>query len=123
MVSLRGKTIQIVANPDYRTRFAFLKSFEPGTGKPVYYCEGEESYHEIAKDQSERAVVPGDCAYLYVENYGTNPNTYELYRSTSLTATGWSKVGSFSPPPGGNCRHGCVIRIDEKTYRRLQAAY
>ena len=65
----------------------------------------------------------GAWFYLYVENYGTNPNTYELYRSTSLTATGWSKVGSFSPPPGGNCRHGCVIRIDEKTYRRLQAAY
>ncbi len=61
--------------------------------------------------------------YLYVENYGANPNVYELYRSASLTATGWSKVSSFSPPPGGNCRHGCVIHIDERIYRRLQSAY
>ena len=61
--------------------------------------------------------------YLYVENYDDESNIYELYRSTSLTASGWSKVTSFTPPSTTNCRHGCVIPIDAKVYRRLQAVY
>ncbi|MBR5043104.1 MAG: hypothetical protein IKX67_07670 [Bacteroidales bacterium] len=62
--------------------------------------------------------------YLYVENYGSDPHVYELYRSTSLTASGWSQVTSFTPPTTQSiCRHGCVIPIDATVYSRLEAAY
>lgn len=65
----------------------------------------------------------GGYWYLYAENYDDNSNIYELYRSTSLTASGWTKVTSFTPPSTTNCRHGCVVPIDAKVYRRLEAAY
>ncbi len=65
----------------------------------------------------------GTYWYLYAENYDDESNVYELYRSTSLTASGWSKVSSFTPPSTTNCRHGCVVPIDAKVYRRLEAAY
>jgi len=63
--------------------------------------------------------------YLYVENYHDDAHVYELYTSTSLTVSGpWTQNNSFTPPANANgCRHGCVIPIDAKTYRRLQAAY
>ena len=62
--------------------------------------------------------------YLYVENYDSDPNVYELYRSTSLTASGWTKVSGFTPPTTQSiCRHGCVIPIDATVYSRLEAAY
>lgn len=63
--------------------------------------------------------------YLYVEYYGGSDNIYECYQATSLTSS-WSKVNSFTPPTaksGSICRHGCVVPVDAKTYRRLQAAY
>ncbi len=66
----------------------------------------------------------GNYYYMYVEYY--EDHVYELYRSTSLTTSNWTKVSSFVPPTGTgddrNCRHGCVIRVDERTYRRLQTA-
>ena len=65
----------------------------------------------------------GSYWYLYAENYDDESNVYELYRSTSLTASGWTKVSNFTPPSTTNCRHGCVVPIDAKVYRRLEAAY
>ena len=64
--------------------------------------------------------------YLYVENYHDDAHVYELYYSTSLTASGpWTQnTSTFAPPANANgCRHGCVVPIDAKTYRRLEAAY
>lgn len=67
----------------------------------------------------------GNYYYLFVEYY--EDHIYELYRSTSLTSIfTWTKVTSFTPPTGTgadrNCRHGCVIKVDERTYRRLETA-
>jgi hypothetical protein len=60
--------------------------------------------------------------YLYVEDYTVH--RYELYRSPSITrGTVWEKVEEMSPPPGDNCRHGCIIRVNEEIYRKLQATY
>ena len=60
--------------------------------------------------------------YLYVENYSVHQ--YELYRSSSLTSNKvWNKVEAFTPPPGDNCRHGCIIHIDEQIYVKIQNAY
>ena len=61
--------------------------------------------------------------YMYVENYQDGEQEYELYRSNSLSASDWSKVNEFTPPSATNCRHGCVIPIDAKVYRQLEAAY
>ena len=61
--------------------------------------------------------------YMYVENYQDGEQEYELYRSNSLSASDWSKVNEFAPPSATNCRHGCVIPIDAKVYRQLEAAY
>lgn len=62
--------------------------------------------------------------YLYAENYDSSTNVYELYQSTSLTASSWSKVSNFTPPVTQSiCRHGCVIPIDATVYSRLEAAY
>jgi hypothetical protein len=63
----------------------------------------------------------GNYWYLYVEYYNTH--IYELYRSASLNNINWTKMDSFTPPSNTNCRHGCVIPIDAKVYRRLQSAY
>ena len=69
----------------------------------------------------------GTYWYLYVENYNgddpPNTNYYELYRSASITSSNWSLVSTFTPPSTTNCRHGCVVPIDAKVYRRLEAAY
>lgn len=66
----------------------------------------------------------GNYYYMYVEYY--EDHVYELYRSTSLSSSNWTQVSSFTPPTGTgddrNCRHGCVIKVDERTYRRLQTA-
>lgn len=63
-----------------------------------------------------------DYWYLYVEDYTVHQ--YELYRSASLTnGKVWEKVETMTPPPGDNCRHGCVLRIDEAIYKKLQATY
>ena len=60
--------------------------------------------------------------YLYVENYDSH--VYELYRSTSLSASGWNQVTSFTAPATQSiCRHGCVIPINATVYSRLEAAY
>lgn len=60
--------------------------------------------------------------YLYVEDYTVHH--YELYRSSSLTSgKAWDNVKAFSPPPGDNCRHGCIIRLDEEVYSKLKATY
>ena len=64
--------------------------------------------------------------YLYVENYHDDAHVYELYYSTSLTASGpWTQnTSTFAPPANANgCRHGCVVPIDAKTYRRLENSY
>lgn len=63
--------------------------------------------------------------YLYVENYHDDAHVYELYYSNSLTVSGpWTQNNSFTPPANANgCRHGCVVPIDAKTYRRLEAIY
>ncbi|MBO4340937.1 MAG: hypothetical protein J5835_05865 [Bacteroidales bacterium] len=62
--------------------------------------------------------------YLYVENYDSDPHVYELYRSNSLSASGWEKVAGFTPPTTQSiCRHGCVIPIDATVYSRLEAVY
>lgn len=64
----------------------------------------------------------GEYWYLYVEDYTVHH--YELYRSTSLTDDSvWEKVEAMTPPPGDNCRHGCIIRVDESIYRKLKDTY
>ena len=60
--------------------------------------------------------------YMYVEDYTVH--RYELYRSSSITRnTVWDKVEEMSPPPGDNCRHGCIIHVEENIYRKLQSTY
>lgn len=60
--------------------------------------------------------------YMYVEDYTVH--RYELYRSASIeNGSLWEKVSAMTPPPGDNCRHGCVIRIDETIYRKLKDTY
>jgi hypothetical protein len=64
----------------------------------------------------------GTYWYMYVEDYTVH--RYELYRSASLTnGNVWEKVPEMTPPPGDNCRHGCIIRIDETIYKKLQSTY
>ena len=64
----------------------------------------------------------GTYWYMYVEDYTVH--RYELYRSTSLTnGSVWEKVDAMTPPPGDNCRHGCVIRVDDATYCKLRDTY
>lgn len=64
----------------------------------------------------------GDFWYLYVEDYRVH--RYELYRSASLlNQSVWQKVDAFSPPPGDNCRHGCIIQVPEAVYKKLQEIY
>ncbi len=55
--------------------------------------------------------------YLYVENYQNH--VYELYRSTALTGSAWSKV-EFTPPVA---RHGWIMKLDEQTYQKVVKAY
>lgn len=55
--------------------------------------------------------------YLYVEDYRNAK--YELFKSNSLTGSMWSEV-KFTPPVA---RHGCVIKIDEKTYDGIVKSY
>lgn len=60
--------------------------------------------------------------YLYVEDYTVHQ--YELYRSTSITnGAQWEKVTEMTPPPGDNCRHGCIIHVDEAIYQKLLKTY
>lgn len=60
--------------------------------------------------------------YMYVEDYTVHK--YELYRSSSITNESlWEKVESMTPPPGDNCRHGCIIRVDDDVYRKLRDTY
>lgn len=60
--------------------------------------------------------------YLYVEDYTIH--RYELYKSLSITkGTAWEKVSDMVPPTADNCRHGCIIRIDETVYSKLKATY
>lgn len=60
--------------------------------------------------------------YLYVEDYTVH--RYEMYRSGSLANNSlWEKVSDMTPPPGDNCRHGCIIRINETIYSKLKATY
>lgn len=60
--------------------------------------------------------------YLYVEDYTVH--RYEMYRSPSLSRNSlWEKVPGMTPPAGDNCRHGCIIRIDETVYGKLKATY
>lgn len=56
--------------------------------------------------------------YLYVEDYRNT--VYELWTSENLVGGTWTKSSSFEAPEG---RHGCVIKIDEKTYQALATAY
>jgi len=65
----------------------------------------------------------GNYWYLYVEYY--DDHVYEVYRSTQLTDSGWTKLRTFTPASMtvGECRHGCVVPIDAKVYRRLKTAY
>ena len=60
--------------------------------------------------------------YMYVEDYTVHQ--YELYRSSSLTnGLRWEKVDAMAPPAGDNCRHGCVIRIEDSVYKKLRDTY
>ncbi|MBO4340935.1 MAG: glycosyl hydrolase family 32 [Bacteroidales bacterium] len=64
----------------------------------------------------------GECWYLYVEDYTVH--RYELYRSSSITNDNvWEKVTEMAPPPGDNCRHGCIIHVDEAVYKKLKDTY
>jgi hypothetical protein len=55
--------------------------------------------------------------YLYTEHYTVS--TYDLFESSTLDGGMWKQV-TFSPPIA---RHGCVIKVDEKTYQGLLNAY
>ena len=60
--------------------------------------------------------LDGKWWYLYVEDYTTT--TYKLYRSQDIAKQSkWEKVTTMTPPD--NCRHGCVITVDEKTFKGL----
>lgn len=60
--------------------------------------------------------------YMYVEDYTVHK--YELYRSSSITNESvWEKVSEMTPPPGNNCRHGCIIRVDDTIYCKLRDTY
>jgi hypothetical protein len=64
----------------------------------------------------------GSYWYLYVEDYTVH--RYELYRSSSITnGSVWEKVEAMTPPLGDNCRHGCVIPVDEALYQKLKKTY
>ena len=60
--------------------------------------------------------------YMYVEDYTVH--RYELYRSATIANNNvWEKVESMTPPPGDNCRHGCIIRVEEAVYKKLKNTY
>lgn len=60
--------------------------------------------------------------YMFVEDYTVHK--YELYRSSSITnGSLWEKVESMTPPPGDNCRHGCIICVDDAIYCKLKDTY
>jgi hypothetical protein len=64
----------------------------------------------------------GNWYYMYVEDY--TQHVYMLYRSQTLTSnTEWEQVTDFVPPPGDNCRHGCVVPVDGVTWQKLMQAY
>ena len=64
--------------------------------------------------------IDGSRFHLYVEDYGKH--RYELYTSESIERHGvWEKVETMTPPE--NCRHGCIIRINEHMYNNLINSY
>ncbi|MBR5043102.1 MAG: glycosyl hydrolase family 32 [Bacteroidales bacterium] len=66
--------------------------------------------------------MDGSEWYLYVEDYTVH--RYEMYHSATLTLNSmWEKVAGMTPPPGDNCRHGCIIRVDETIYSKLKSTY
>ena len=62
--------------------------------------------------------LDGKLWYLYVEDY--RKAVYELWTSEKIVGGTWTKSSSLVAPEG---RHGCVIKIDEKTYQALEKAY
>ncbi len=63
--------------------------------------------------------IDGIRYFLYVEDYGNH--RYELYASESIERNGrWDKI-EITPPE--NCRHGCIIKIDEETFNNLNNHY
>jgi len=104
-----------------RPRIASSNSLNTGYGNPGGALTGK-------RREAPTLVKSPDGVYwyLYTEYYDSDPevHTYELYRSTSLTTSGWTQVTAFTPPTTSTiCRHGCVIPIDAKVYRRLNTAY
>ncbi len=60
--------------------------------------------------------LDGKWWYLYVEDYTTT--TYRLYRSRDIAnQEKWEKVTTMTPPD--NCRHGCVVTVDESIFKKL----
>ena len=60
--------------------------------------------------------LDGNWWYLYVEDY--TKTTYKLYRSRDIAKQSkWEKVTTMTPPD--NCRHGCVVTVDETIFKEL----
>ncbi len=103
------------------------------TGKTVRICQSESltgpwtnpggSVTPAWREAPTLVQSPDDAYwYMYVEDYTVHQ--YELYRSTSITNSSvWEKVDAMTPPPGDNCRHGCIIRVDEDIYKKLLDTY
>ena len=65
-------------------------------------------------------VVPqlkGSGWSIYAEEY---PQQYNLFQAPSLSSETWMPVGIDAPERG---RHGCVIRISKKQYKRIVKAF
>lgn len=56
---------------------------------------------------------------LYYENYGEH--AYEMRESSAIQGAPWKDVTNFYPPKDG--RHGCIVHVDEETYRNIEKNY
>lgn len=56
---------------------------------------------------------------LYYENYGEH--VYEMREALAIQGAPWKDATSFYPPKDG--RHGCIIYVDEETYRNIEKSY
>ena len=56
---------------------------------------------------------------LYYENYGEH--VYEMREALAIQGAPWKDATSFYPPKDG--RHGCIIHVDEETYRNIENSY
>ena len=44
-----------------------------------------------------------------------------MREASAIQGAPWKDVTSFYPPKDG--RHGCIIHVDEETYRNIEKSY